>query len=61
MSTHTHEKTIAESIAPEIQTAEQDVKLHKGPVARLLAEVSRAAEEYADYKLSKCDWRRFVI
>ena len=57
MNTSTIEKTSTEPKAAENRQRDLDSKVHTGPIARLLAQVSRAAEEHAAYKLSKCEWR----
>ena len=61
MTANTIEKTSTEPATTTNRPEAQGAKLHKGPVARLLASVSRLAEEHAQYKLSKCDWRRISI
>ena len=45
----------------ELPPAPQETKLHSGPVARLPTKVSQWAEDYADYQLEKCAWRRLSI
>ena len=57
MNTSTIEKTSTEPKIAENRPRDLDSKVHNGPIARLLAQVSRAAEEHAAYKLSKCQWR----
>ena len=61
MNTNVIEKTLTEITVDENRPEATDAGLHKGPVARLLASVSRLAEEHAAYKLSKCDGRRISI
>ena len=62
MNTNVIEKTSTEITVDENRPeATGATKLHAGPVARLLAGVSRLAEEHAAYKLSKCDGRRISI
>lgn len=58
MAELTMEKTTPET---GVRPVEQDSKPHAGPVARLLAGIARMAEEHAEYKLSKCDWRKISI
>ena len=36
-------------------------RLHRGPVARLLARVSRMSGEYADYQMEAGVWRKLAI
>ena len=43
------------------RTPAKETGLHTGPVARLLAIVSRAANEYADYKMDECTLRKISI
>ena len=57
MNTSTIEKTSTEPRTAENRPHDLDSKVHSGPIARLLAQVSKAAEEHAAYKLSKCQWR----
>lgn len=57
MNTSTIEKTSTEPKTAENRPMPSDAKLHSGPVARLLAQVTKVAEEHAAYKLSKCEWR----
>lgn len=39
----------------------QEPRLHRGPVARLLAKVSRLTSEYADYQMEHCEERKLHI
>lgn len=48
-------------ITPETPAAPQDSKAHTGPVARLLARVSKWSGEYADYQMETCTWRKIAI
>lgn len=41
--------------------AAADGRLHRGPVARLLARVSRMSGEYADYQMEAGVWRKLAI
>ena len=61
MNTSTIEKTSTGPAEAANQPKTQGARLHGGPVARLLASVSRLAEEHAAYKLSKCEWRQISI
>ena len=61
MNTNTLDKTSPEPVAAGNRPATPDNKAHAGPVARLLAQVTSMAQEYADYKVSKCDWRKISI
>ncbi len=58
MNTNTIEKTSTEITVDENQPEALEAKVHAGPVARLLAGLTKLAEEHAEYKLSKCEWRR---
>ena len=57
MNNQTIDKTSVEPESTVDQVEAQGGKLHGGLVARILAQVSTAAEEHAAYKLSKCEWR----
>ena len=59
MTTQTKETTMTQ-VAPATPN-DGNAKVHSGPIARLLASVSRLAEEHAEYKLSQCAWRRISI
>ena len=61
MNTNTIEKTSTETATTTHQAETQEARLHSGPIARLLAGVSRLAEEHAAYKLSRCEWRQISI
>ena len=61
MNTNTIERTSTEITVDENRPEATEAKMHAGPVARLLASVSRLAEEHAAYKLGKCDGRRISI
>lgn len=61
MNTSTIEKTSTEPKTAENRPHDLDSKAHSGPIARLLAGVSRLAEEHATYKLSRCEWRQISI
>ena len=41
--------------------APQDAKAHTGPVARLLARVSKWSGDYADYQMETGVWRKIAI
>ena len=58
MNTDTIEKTSTNPAATADQLEAKEHRLHRGPIARLLASVSRLTEEYAEYKLSRCEWRQ---
>ncbi len=61
MATLTPDKISRNCGAPESPAAQQDSKLHAGPVARLLARVSRWSSEYADYQMENGSWRKLAI
>ncbi len=61
MTTHTHEMTPAETVSPEIQMIVPDTKVRSGPVARILAKISKISTEYAEYQLENCSSRRMVL
>ena len=61
MNTTTIKRTSTEPTTAGTRPGAQNGKMHSGPIARLLAGVSRLAEEHAAYKLSKCDWRRIAL
>ncbi len=60
MATFTPDK-----VSPDTTTvtpaAPQDAKAHTGPVARLLAKVSKLSDEYADYQMETGTWRKLAI
>ena len=41
--------------------AAESGRLHRGPVSRLLARVSRMSGEYADYQMEAGVWRKLAI
>ena len=41
--------------------APQDSKAHTGPVARLLARVSKGLGDYAEYQMERGVWRKIAI
>ena len=45
----------------EVRTADQRADPHTGPFSRLLAKVSKWSSEYAEYRLSQCDWRKISV
>ena len=61
MVVNTIEKTTPESGAAEVQPEAREGKLHKGPVARLLAKVSKLGGEYAEYQMENCLSRKVAI
>ena len=51
-----------ETVSPNpIATESQDIKSHPGPVARLLAKVSKLNGEYADYQMEAGIWRKLAL
>ena len=61
MATSTPEKVTPNTGITEAPAAPQDTKVHTGPVARLLAHVSKWSSEYADYQMETCVWRKIAI
>ena len=61
MATSTPNKVSRTNANPVIPAAERDAKVHTGPVARLLAKVSRMGDVHAKYKLDKCTWRELAL
>ena len=59
MATLTPDKVSPDTI--NVPTAPQDAKAHTGPVARLLAKVSKLSDEYADYQMETGTWRKIAI
>lgn len=51
----------AESDAAGGRPAAAAGRLHRGPVSRLLARVSRMSGEYADYQMEAGVWRKLAI
>ena len=45
----------------EFPAAPQDSKAHTGPVARLLARVSKWSGDYADYQMEVGVWRKLAL
>ncbi len=45
----------------EVRPVVRDVKVHNGPVARLLAKVNKWNEEYADYQMEAGIWRKLAL
>lgn len=65
---------ITDQVVPEANAADTEIdaagdrpvasevgRLHRGPVARLLARVSRMSGEYADYQMEAGVWRKLAI
>ena len=59
MATLTPDKVSPDTV--NVATAPQDAKAHTGPVARLLAKVSKLSDEYADYQMETGTWRKIAI
>lgn len=60
MATFTPDK-ISPETAAEVRPAEQADKLHTGPVARLLARVSKWSNDYAEYQMDAGTWRKLAL
>lgn len=58
MATFTPDKVSLDTTTP---AAPQDAKAHNGPVARLLARVSKWSDDYADYQMETGTWRKLAI
>ena len=54
------ENATACSIAAE-GVGKQDSRLHTGPGARLLARVSKWSDEYTNYQMDSCTWRKLSL
>ena len=61
MATFTLDKVSRNANAAEFSAAEQDPKLHTGPVARLLAYVTRWSSDYAHYQMDSGNWRNLGL
>ena len=59
MATLTPDKVSPDTV--NVPTAPQDAKAHTGPVARLLARVSKWSGDYADYQMETGAWRKIAI
>ena len=59
MATFTPDKVSLDTTATP--AAPQDAKAHNGPVARLLARVSKGLGDYADYQMERGVWRKIAI
>ena len=59
MATFTPDKVSLDTTVT--RAAPQDSKAHTGPVARLLAKVSKLSDEYADYQMETGTWRKLAI
>ena len=57
MSTHLSEKDSQTPIAPKTSNGGK----HTGPIARLLAEVSKMSDEYAKYQMETGVWRKLAL
>ena len=55
------DKVIPEADAVAERPAAEAGRLHRGPVSRLLARVSRMSGEYADYQMEAGVWRKLAI
>ena len=61
MATLTPEKASPDTEMAEVRPQPQEGKLHKGPVSRLLAKVSRMNGEYVDYQMEAGTWRKLAL
>ena len=70
MTAMTADQVIPEANDPEANAPQSNAvaerpaaaeRLHRGPVARLLARVSRMSGEYADYQMETGVWRKLAI
>ncbi|MYC37852.1 MAG: hypothetical protein F4X66_13215 [Chloroflexi bacterium] len=61
MATFTPDKVSLDTATVATPAAPQDAKAHNGPVARLLARVSKWSDDYADYQMETGTWRKIAI
>ncbi len=61
MATFTPDKVSQDTATTKFPAAPQDSEAHTGPVARLLARVSKGLGDYADYQMETCTWRKLAI
>ena len=61
MATFTPDKVSLDTATTVTSAAPQDAKAHTGPVARLLAKVSKLSDEYAEYQMETGTWRKLAI
>ena len=61
MATFTPDKVSLDTATTVTPAAPQDAKAHSGPVARLLARVSKGLGDYAEYQMEAGVWRKIAI
>ena len=61
MATLTPEKVYRDVEVAEVLPRVRDGKLHKGPVSRLLASISKVQGEYVDYQMEAGVWRKLAL
>ena len=61
MSTFTPDKVSLDATIAKAPAVERDTKLHTGPVARLLAQVSKWSGDYTDYQMEEGVWRKLAL
>ena len=61
MATLTPDKVSVDTASADFPSAPQYSKAHVGPVARLLARVSKWSGDYADYQMERGVWRKIAI
>ena len=61
MATFTPDKVSRNSNASDVPVEGRDSKLNTGPVARLLARVSKWSSDYAEYQMENGVWRKIAI
>ncbi len=61
MATFTPDKVSRNTGTAEFPAAPQDSKAHTGPVAHLLAKVSKWSGDYADYQMEAGVWRKLAL
>ena len=69
MTTMITDQVVPEANAADTETdaaggrpaASEAGRLHRGPVARLLARAARMSGEYADYQMEAGVWRKLAI
>jgi hypothetical protein len=61
MATFTPDKVSQGSNTSEAPAAERDTRLHTGPVARLLAGLTKWSNDYAHYQMDSGNWRNLAL
>ncbi len=61
MATLTPERVSPDANSAEAPAPVQDSKLHTGPVARLLAKMSRCSNDYPHHQMDSGNWRNIAL